>query len=211
MIAALPGGSGTRASELNDAFERARRYRLTGRSVFGVELARGKRARQAELEKIEKGDREKGKGRERDGEAGGPEFVRKGVAVRLESFYRGALTHKRSGRRTDRPASESSYALFCHAAGRFFEPFYLVFDRVRATDEADPLPGDARLQLVHHTVPAFVPLRALCIQYLGVPIRGQSALYEEGENAEVGMAASSSEAKEPDLDVSPSVCTVSLT
>lgn len=69
-------------AELNEATAWARRYRITGRSCFGVELARGKRAK----EEIK--EREKGKGKEREGDRE-REFVKKGVAVRLETFYAG--------------------------------------------------------------------------------------------------------------------------
>lgn len=54
--------------------ERARRYRVGGRSCFPIELARGKRAR----------EEEKGKGKEMG-------WARKGVVVRLETFCRGEL------------------------------------------------------------------------------------------------------------------------
>lgn len=97
----LPGGAATAASPaLDDATELARRYRLTGRSVFWVELRPGMRARAEEAERV--GGEGKGKGKEKekereadDGEGGqvvAPEFVRKGVAIRLETFCKGQST-----------------------------------------------------------------------------------------------------------------------
>jgi hypothetical protein len=74
--------------ELAEARELTRRYRITGRSCFGVELARGTRAKREIMER-EQG-KGKGKEREQEGQVGMErEFVRKGVAVRLETFYAG--------------------------------------------------------------------------------------------------------------------------
>ena len=84
----LPGPSG-----LDDAAERARRFRLTGRSVFGIELARGQRAKATAQENVLNESKGKGKARvvvdDEQGDQAEPEFVRKGVVVRLETFWRG--------------------------------------------------------------------------------------------------------------------------
>ncbi|KAL8293022.1 hypothetical protein RQP46_000716 [Phenoliferia psychrophenolica] len=147
------------------ARERTRAFRITGRSCFEVELEVGKRARREMEEKLEQG---KGKEKGKEGDEIGPRWVRKGVAVRLETFYQ----------------------------GRFFEPHYVVFGPPeRPGDENE---GATPLEIIHHTLPPWIPLRQLSNQYLGIKTRGDERLGEEGDGTDEGVPAELA----PDLDVS---------
>ncbi|GAA6004533.1 hypothetical protein JCM10207_000921 [Rhodosporidiobolus poonsookiae] len=149
-----------------DAQELARQYRLVGRSCFPVELARGARAKE-ELDEVERErKRRKGEGKEREAER--DEFVRKGVAVRLETFF----------------------------AGRFYEPYYVVF--ARHLPDLDPSdsrsPADpSSLFIAHHTIPHWIPLPRLAWQYLGVRVKSadkhpaDSASDEKGGEADMDL------------------------
>jgi hypothetical protein len=61
--------------------------------VFPVELARGVRAKREALEREKQESEQKSKGKEKQRDPEEPEkerqFVKKGVAVRLETFYEG--------------------------------------------------------------------------------------------------------------------------
>ncbi|GAA5968094.1 hypothetical protein JCM11641_003728 [Rhodosporidiobolus odoratus] len=122
--------------------ELARQYRVTGRSCFPVELARGARAKE-EMEEIERERRRrKGKSKEKEVEEVGDGFVRKGMAVRLETFHN----------------------------GRFFEPYYVVFAHA-LPDLDDPLASSLPLYITDHTLPHWLPLREIAWRYLGVRLR----------------------------------------
>lgn len=93
LAATLPNSdSHSPSAQLQSTLELARKWRITGRSVFLIELARGMRAKREMVAKEREAGKGKGKGRERDEGAEGEgerEFVKKGVVVRLETFYEG--------------------------------------------------------------------------------------------------------------------------
>ncbi|GAA5823001.1 hypothetical protein JCM11251_004453 [Rhodosporidiobolus azoricus] len=141
-----PTDSSTSAHD--DTQELARKYRLTGRSCFPVELARGARAKE-EIKAVERERKKRRKGKERaieDDEADRVEddMVRKGVAVRLETFY----------------------------AGRYYEPYYIVFSH-HLPDLDGPTSPNPQLYIPHHTIPHWVPLAQLTWRYLGVRLQSE--------------------------------------
>lgn len=97
----------------------------------------------------------------------GERFVRKGVVVRVETLCK----------------------------SRYEGPHYVVFAKEPVERGED---GDAsrRLEIVHHTLPPWVPLRELATKYLGVKVRGDDALGEEG-----GVADLVSPDHAPDFDL----------
>ncbi|GAA5848383.1 hypothetical protein JCM8547_004498 [Rhodosporidiobolus lusitaniae] len=135
------------SSSLDAEDEFVRRFRATGRSCFPVELARGARAKE-EIKDIERErKRLKGKGKEReedDREEG--DMVRKGTAVRLETF----------------------------CGGRYYEPYYVVFTR-RLPDlhPSSSSPANPPLYIAHHTIPHWLPLSQLAWRYLGVHLQSE--------------------------------------
>lgn len=179
--------------EVARARERARAFRITGRSAFEVDLEVGKRARREMRDRLEL---EKGKGKGKEVPSSEPKWVKKGVCVRLETFFDGQCQRSMLKR----------HGLTLVHLGRFYEPHYVVFGRAEAPADADS--ADRRdstptpLEIVHHTLPAWIPLRQLSRQYLGVNARGDQRLGEKGDGA---LSSESPADLAPDLDVcSPS-------
>lgn len=100
----------------------------------------------------------------------------------------------RSIRRVSRPAD--SYG----CTGRYFEPFYLVFSPAEASSsDSHPVNASAPLQIVHHSIPHWLPLKGLSQKYLGLGIRGD----EDDDEASAEGSSSLKSKVQPDLDVSP--------
>ncbi|ORY72208.1 hypothetical protein BCR35DRAFT_354448 [Leucosporidium creatinivorum] len=176
LTTTLPG-SNPAETELHATQELARKYRITGRSAFPVELARGVRAKREALEREKKEVAEKGKGKGKQRDVDEPErerqFVKKGVAVRLETFYE----------------------------GRYYEPYYLVFapqsDSTPIAEFSSNAEKPPPLQIVHHSIPHWLPLKELSQKYLRVGICGEEDEPAEDDGAEL----SSRKAVQPDLDL----------
>lgn len=83
--------------------------------------------------------------------------------------------------------------------GRYYEPYYLVFapqlDNAESSNSTEKPPP---LQIVHHSIPHWLPLRELSQKYLGVSIRGA-----DDEPVEDSVELLSQKTVQPDLDVSP--------
>ncbi|GAA5885338.1 hypothetical protein JCM6882_009576 [Rhodosporidiobolus microsporus] len=135
-------------SVLDDTEELARKYRITGRSCFPVELARGARAKE-EIQEIDR-ERKRRKGKERAEEDEGgqdEEMVRRGVAVRLETYYN----------------------------DRYLEPYYVVFAHRLPDLDGPATPSDRQLYIPHHTIPHWIPFSQLAWRYLGVRVQSDDA------------------------------------
>lgn len=160
---------------------------MTGRSCFEVELEVGKRAKREREEQL---DGEKGKGMEGERLRRGERFVRKGVVVRVETLCKSQWKEEIWWAFWERRT-----LMLLVGTGRYEGPHYVVFAKEPVERGED---GDAsrRLEIVHHTLPPWVPLRELATKYLGVKVRGDDALGEEG-----GVADLVSPDHAPDFDV----------
>ncbi|BGP30019.1 hypothetical protein JCM10296v2_001771 [Rhodotorula toruloides] len=151
------------SSDTQAATELARTYRLTGRSCFAVELARGNRAKEemGEIGRERKKRKVEGKGKrkaeeEEEGEEGKAEgFARKGTAVRLETFFQ----------------------------GRYYEPYYIVFARRLPDLDKPAVDAELPIDIAHHTIPHWIPLDELSRRYLGGPLEGEETAGRRGDAA----------------------------
>lgn len=87
--------------------------------------------------------------------------------------------------------------------GRFYEPYYVVFARTKEEEQEQAIVHEEeasrrRLEIVHHTIPPWVPLQELVRKYLGVSMRGEVGLSGFADGGEELEAAAK---VVPDLDV----------